>query len=73
MKKIELTRLNELCSTVWPLLSEAEKEAYYYTEGTIEFVSDIANLIHVDITTITDEELDSILDNIEALEEDDEN
>ena len=72
MKKTELARLNEMCCNIWPALSEDEKEAYYCTEGTIEFVNDIANIIHVDFETITDEELDGILDAIDDLEDADE-
>lgn len=67
MKKAELARLHEMCCKVWPMLTEDEKEDYFCTEGTIEFVNDIANILHIDFNTITDEELDEILDSINEL------
>ena len=67
MKKLELNRLNEMCCKVWPMLTEDEKEYYFCTEGTIEFVSDIANILHIKLDTITEDELDVILDNINKL------
>jgi hypothetical protein len=61
MTKLELTRLTEMAQTIWKLLTEDEQERYYVDLGTIEFVENVADLLHIDISTMTLDELDELL------------
>lgn len=62
MKK---ARLFELCISIWSLLKETEKERYYYGEGTIGFVEEVAAMLGFDINELSEEELDVILDKLD--------
>lgn len=67
MGNVSKTRLKEMCCKVWPLLTQDEKERYFDCEGTIEFVSDVATIIGTVIDdSITEEELDDILDELDG-------
>lgn len=61
MTKEELTRLTEMAQTIWELLTEDEREAFYVDIGTIGFVENVANLLHINISTMLLDELDELL------------
>ena len=65
-------RLTQMCLTLWPMLTEDEKEAYYVGLGTISFVENVAALLafyDAGKLVLPDAEvIDSILDKIEAME-----
>lgn len=67
------TRLTELCGSIWSMLTEDEKERYFCCEGTIEFVSDVAVIIGTTIDdSLTEDELDEILDMLNEMDEESE-
>ena len=51
-----MNKLTRMCKIVWKELSTEEKEAYYYDTGKIGFISDIARVLHMDVSTITSED-----------------
>lgn len=62
-------RLKELAISVWNQLSNEEKEDYYNDCGTIGFIEDIARLLHMSqdlLDSLTEVELNEILDALEA-------
>ena len=61
MTKNELTRLTKIALSTWRLLDVEEKEAFYADTGTIGFVENVANLLHIDISTMSLNELDELL------------
>ena len=57
-------RLIQLAKTIWPFLTNDEKEAYYCDCGTIGFIEDLCHLIHAtqeDIDTLTEVDVNDIL------------
>ena len=60
-----MERLKEMCVAIWSMLTDEEAEGYFYNVGTIGFVEYVANIIWFDMETLTDEELDIILDAID--------
>ena len=67
---MDKVRLKELCCNIWSMLTDDEKERYFCCEGTIEFVSDVAVIIGTTIDdTLTEEELDEILDMLNEMDE----
>ena len=69
MKREELTHLTKIAQTVWTGLSDYEREAFYIDTGTIGFVEAIADLLQMDISTMTLAEFDEIWNTIEPSEE----
>lgn len=61
MTKVELARLTEMAQIVWKRLDVEEKEAFYVDTGTIGFVESIADMLRIDISTMTLDELDELL------------
>lgn len=61
MTKLELARLTEMAQIVWRLLDVEEKEAFYADTGTIGFVESIADMLHINISTMSLNELDELL------------
>lgn len=62
-------RLKEMCGSIWSMLTEDEKERYFCCEGTIEFVSDVAVILGTTIDdTLTEDELDEILDMLNEMD-----
>lgn len=61
MTKLELARLTKIALSAWKLLDVEEKEAFYTDTGTIGFVENVANLLHIDISTMSLNELDELL------------
>lgn len=66
-------RLAQMCLTLWPMLTEEEKENYYVGLGTLSFIENVAALLTFyedgELMLPDDEVLDSILDRLEALDE----
>lgn len=61
MTKQELTHLTEMAQAIWELLTEDEQKAFCVDTGTIGFVEKVADLLHIDISTMTLDELDELL------------
>lgn len=57
----KLARLTKIALSTWKLLDVEEKEAIVNYDGTIGFVESIADMLRIDISTITDDELDGLL------------
>ena len=55
------TRLQEICYTVWQLLTEDERETYYYNTGLIGFIEDDASLIGFDVNKLNETDLNLIM------------
>ena len=64
-------RLETLCVETWQLLTNTERENYFFDCGTIDFVENIANLIYFDIESLAPEKLDIILDKHDTLYDED--
>lgn len=65
MDKVNKPRLKEMCCKIWDQLTLEERERYYYGDGTIQFVSDVANILFMDDERLSEEELDDILDELD--------
>lgn len=57
-------RLATVAVQVWQLLSEDEKENYFYTTGTIGFIEDIIGMLHIDIEAVEPDFIDSIVEQL---------
>ena len=55
------TRIQEICYKVWQLLTDDEKESYYYDTGLIGFIEDVAGLIRFDADKLTETDLNLIM------------
>ena len=64
MKNVNKTRLKEMCCNIWYRLTLEERERYYYGDGTIQFVSDVANILFMEAEELSEEDLDDILDEL---------
>lgn len=53
-------RLQELCTTIWALLSDDERGYWTYEEGLYNYVRAVANLANINYEVIDD--IDSIVD-----------
>lgn len=66
-------RLAQMCLTLWPMLTEEEKESYCEGLGTLSFIENVAALLTFyedgELQLPDDEVLESILDRLEALDE----
>ena len=51
-----MEKLTRMCKMVWKELSTEEKEAYHYDTGMIGFISNMARVLHKDVSTITSED-----------------
>jgi hypothetical protein len=60
MNKFEKLRLTELCNTIWKLLTNDERENYFYDCGTIGFVEAVADMLYLDLEELSDADLDDI-------------
>ena len=65
MSKEDKVRLKEMCIKVWSLLTDDEKEQYYYNDGTIGFVEDMSNILYIDSNKLTVTDLDDIIDSFD--------
>lgn len=61
MNSKDKTRVATVAAQVWQLLTEDEKTDYYYTTGTIGFVEDIVDMLHIDIEAVEPDFIDSIV------------
>ena len=60
MNEFDKLRLTELCNTIWKLLTDDERENYFYDCGTIGFVEAVADMLYLDLEELSDTELDDI-------------
>ena len=60
MNEFDKFRLTELCNTIWKLLTNDERENYFYDCGTIGFVEAVADMLYLDLEELSDTELDDI-------------
>lgn len=63
-----MKKLTGMCKTVWKKLSTEEKKSYYYDRGMYGFISDVAGLLHVDVSKITDETFTKISEELVLIE-----
>ena len=49
----ELKRMTQVGKRVWNALTNEEREAWYYDAGTYGFIECIADILHVDVSTWT--------------------
>ena len=68
MTREELNRLAEMAQTVWKPLTDDEREAFYADIGTIGFLENVANLLHMDISTMTLDEFDELWEMVDKTE-----
>lgn len=61
MNSKDKARVATVAAQVWQLLSEDEKTDYYYTTGTIGFIEDIIDMLHIDINVEEPDFIDSIV------------
>ena len=59
-----MERLIDMCKAIWSMLSESEQEDYAYDTGLYGFIEDVATLIHFGVNTLTEDDMDRILDEI---------
>lgn len=57
-------RLKELCLLVWALLTEEEKEAYFYGTGTIGFIEDVAKIFNIEAGELSEEFIDEVTEQL---------
>lgn len=48
-------RLKELCKKIWSLLTNDERDVFYYGSGVIGFVEEIAYMLGLDINDENEE------------------
>jgi hypothetical protein len=60
-----MERLKEMCVSIWSKLTDDEAEGWFCGDGTIGFVESVAALFFFDLETLSEEELDVILDAID--------
>lgn len=61
MNSKDKTRVATVAVQVWQILSEDEKTDYYYTTGTIGFVEDIIDMLHINMDVEEPDFIDSIV------------
>ncbi len=61
MNSKDKARVATVATQVWQILSEDEKTNYYYTTGTIGFIEDIIDMLHIDIDVEEPDFIDSIV------------
>lgn len=61
MNSKDKARVATVAVQVWQLLSEDEKTDYYYTTGTIGFIEDIIDMLHIDMAVEEPDFIDSIV------------
>lgn len=61
MNSKDKARVATVAVQVWHLLSEDEKTDYYYTTGTIGFVEDIIDMLHINMDVEEPDFIDSIV------------
>lgn len=61
MNSKDKARVATVAVQVWQILSEDEKTDYYYTTGTIGFIEDIIDMLHIDIDVEEPDFIDSIV------------
>ena len=49
MKDMQKQRFVAIARQIWQSLTDDEQEDYYYTEGTIGFLEDVAQILHMNI------------------------
>jgi hypothetical protein len=57
-------RLKVLCLLAWALLTDEEKEAYFYGTGTIEFIEDVAKIFNIDADELSEEFIDEVAEQL---------
>ena len=65
MESSKRSRLEDLCKKIWIQLTNEEKERYFFGEGTIEFVADVADILGIDSNALTEDELDTLLNDLD--------
>ena len=56
-----MERLIEMCKAIWPMLTEEEQEVYAYDTGLIGFIEIMADMLHFDANSLSEDEIDKIL------------
>lgn len=56
-----MKRLVEMCLGIWSMMTEEEKVSYFYNTGIIGFVEDVAGIIGFDVDSISVDEFNDIL------------
>ena len=49
MKDMQKQRFVAIGRQIWQSLTDDEQEDYYYTEGKIGFLEDVAQILHMDM------------------------
>lgn len=63
MNDNETSRIIELSKAVWSLLTQEEREGYYYTTGVIGFIEDICGILKINDPTY--EAIESALEHLD--------
>lgn len=68
MKDMQKQRFVAVGRQIWQSLTDYEQENYYYTDGKIGFLEDIAQILHVNMyeADATDAEIIAIIDELLA-------
>jgi hypothetical protein len=55
MSDKQVERLKELCKKIWSLLTNDERDTFYYGSGVIGFVEEIAYMLGLDVSDENEE------------------
>ena len=56
-----MERLVEMSLGIWSMMTEEEKVSYFYNTGIIGFVEDVAGIIGFDLDSLSTDEFDDII------------
>ena len=60
-----MERLKEMCVAIWSMLTDEEADGWFCGDGTIGFVEYVAGIIFFDMETLSEDDMDAILDAID--------
>ena len=61
-----MERLKEVSIAIWSMMTEEEKAGYYCNTGIIGFVEDVSGIIGFDIDSISVDEFDAIVAQLDS-------
>jgi hypothetical protein len=60
LTKTQISRLINVGRKIWKMLTPDEQSAYYVDTGTIGFVETVAELLHLDLYTVSLKDFEAI-------------
>ena len=60
----KINRLIEVCENIWPTLTAEERDAYYCSTGTIGFIEDVTDILHICRDVITIDVIEYLCDHV---------